>query len=227
MHADAPAALFKGPVAFYGTVGIEHLLRQARADGRDWYYLDNAYFDCARGRQFRVSKNALQRAVERPDWERFSALKLGIQPWRKGGRHVVVVEQSMYFMCRLTPWDWGTTAWREHVLHTLRGLTDRPIVVRHWSNDKAERMRSLHEDLKDAWALVTWSSAAANEALLAGVPVFVAPGCVAAPMGSTDLTKIEAPAKPLGRIEWAARLAASQWTIEELREGAAWRAWNG
>jgi hypothetical protein len=34
---------------------------------------------------------------------------------------------------------------------------------------------TLAEALRDCWALVTWSSAAANEALLAGVPCLLPP----------------------------------------------------
>jgi hypothetical protein len=71
--------------------------------------------------------------------------------------------------------------------------------------------------------LVTWSSAAANEALLAGVPVFVAGDCAASKMGLSDFTKIESPIYPPGRAAWAAALAGQQWSLEEFRSGVAWR----
>jgi hypothetical protein len=82
---------------------------------------------------------------------------------------------------------------------------------------------SLREALRDCWALVTWSSAAANEALLAGVPVFTAADCAAALLGRTDFSKIEVPVYPEGRTVWAAALAGQQWSLDEFRHGVAWR----
>jgi hypothetical protein len=221
-----------GAAAFYGTVGIEALWRAARAraactPGADWYYLDNAFFDRARGRHFRVGKNALQGPLGKPSWTRYSDLHLaGIRPWCRRGRHVLVVEQSEYFMREVAGWPGGLAGWREHVLGRLRHATERPVVVRHWVRDKAERARTLAGDLDDCWALVTHASAAANEALIAGVPVFCTGPCVALEMGSGELERIESPRRPDGRQDWAARLAASQWTIEEFADGTAWKALN-
>lgn len=221
-------ALRPGAAAFYGVVPeTRPLWLQAKAEGRDWYYLDNAYFDTARGTHFRVTKNALQaRGDEKPDWTRLAALKLDIQPWTRKGGHIVVVEQSNWFLSRVSNWEWGATAWLAHVLHLLPAYTVRPVVVRRWNRDKGAAGASLRADLQDAWALVTHSSAAANEALLAGVPVFCTGPCSALWMGSSDLAQIESPRRPDGRMAWAAALAGRQWTIEELRSGAAWRGAN-
>lgn len=187
--------------------------------------MDNAHFDRARGIYFRAAKNALQWRG-RPDWRKFDALALGVQPWQRGGKHILVIEQSDYFMREVCGWDWGVGAWRKHVLHRLQQHTDRPIVVRHWSRDKAERARGLHEDLKGAWALVTHMSAAANEALVAGVPVFLTGGGMALELGSSTLEEIEAPRYPAKRLDFLASLAGAQWTLEEIERGDAWRALN-
>lgn len=210
----------EGPAAFYGVVGIEALWRKARAGS--FYYLDNSYFDNTRWRHFRVGVNALQASgTERPDWSRYMRLGVLVEPWRRGGRHVVVVEQSEHFMREVA--EWPIEAWRAHVRREIAANTDRPVVVRPWSRDKAGRMKTLHEDLKDAWVLVTHSSSAANEAVLAGVPVICTGPCAARVMGTDDFTKIESPHRALNRIDWAAALAGQQWTIDELRDGTAWK----
>ena len=222
--ADPYGGLHPAAAAFYGTVGIERLFRQAQACG-DWYYMDNAFFDCARGRYFRIGLNALQSACPIPDFNRLKELGIRALPWRSSGGHVLIVEQSEYFMREIACWANGRRGWRDHVVKTLGRHTDRELRVRAWLRDKGKASSSLAEDLVGAWALVTHSSAAANEALLAGVPVFVTGQCVASRLGNRDLAQIEAPIMPDDcRNEWAAQLAGAQWTDQEMRDGTAWRA---
>jgi hypothetical protein len=211
-----------GLPAFFGVVGIESDWRAARMSG-DFLYCDNSFFDATRGNYFRVGVRELQTVAKKPDWDRRAKINLGIQPWRRGGTHIVVVCQSQHFMTVVADWPGGAPAWQQHVLLTLKKHTDRQIVVRHWSSDKTERAQSLRQDLEGAWALVTHMSAAANEAILAGVPAFVTGPCAALEMGLSQIERIEHPRRPDGRQEWAARLAASQWTLDELRSGF-WRA---
>lgn len=217
--ASQTTALEPGALAVYGAVGLEHLVRLARAEGRDWYYGDNAYFDVARKRFYRFARNAFQAtAPQPPDEARLRALGLTVAPWQAGGGHIVLVEQSPQFL-ELS----GTTKhWLVKTMRELKAHTDRPLRPRLWNRDKAKASSTLQADLNGAWALVTHMSAAANEALLAGVPVFVSGPCAAAPFASGDLSRIESPRRPDGRQEWAAGLANSQWTIEEIRAGIAW-----
>jgi hypothetical protein len=219
---NPPARLIPGPAAFYGCVGLEHLLLEARC-GREWYYGDNAYFDRARGTHFRFAQNALQfSGCAMPEPERFARLGIEIKPWKKDGRHIVVVEQSAHFL-RLAGEGHD---WYERTVSELKRHTDRPIVSRSWRRDKDKAAATLAADLADAWALVTHMSAAATEAVLAGVPVFVTGPCAATPVASGRLERIETPAYPEWRELWACGLAGMQWTIEEIRAGAAWRALN-
>lgn len=222
VRAGGPPVLEPGAAAFYGVVGIEHLVRLCIAEGRTWFYGDNSFFDASRGRYYRFSKNTIQLAMPAaPDHQRLNALGVAVKPWRKDGRHIVVVEQSEHFLKLV-----GAEHWLAKVMAMLKPLTDRPIRARRWSRDKAGAARSLQIDLQDAWALVTHMSAAANEALLAGVPVFTSGKCAATLMASGELDKIETPRYPDGREDWAAGLAGMQWTLEELRGGAAWRRLN-
>lgn len=207
-----------GTPAFFGVVGIEDEWREVRARGA-YLYCDNSFFDATRGTYFRVGVGALQTVARRPDWDRRAKLPVSARPWRRNGKHVVVVAQSDHFMREVAGWPGGALAWQDHVLTALRRGTDRPIVVRHWSRDKGERSRTLQHDLEGAWALVTHMSAAATEAVVSGVPAFATGPCAALEMGLGQLERIEHPRRPDGREEWIARLAASQWTLEELRQG--------
>jgi hypothetical protein len=217
-----PQRLRAGAACFFGvTEPTRHLWHQARREKRDWYYLDNAYFDAARGRLFRAVHCGVQATgLECPDWRRFERLGLKIQPWKKTGRHIVVVVQSNTYMSVVAGKAQG---WWEGALALIRSHTDRPVVVRGWRSNKMALAKTLRESLVDCWALVTWSSAAANEALLAGVPVFVGGECAASRMGLSDFSRIESPVYPSGRARWAAALAGQQWSLDEFRRGVAWR----
>jgi len=223
VHQPPPKSLGPGGAVFFGvTEPTRPLWNQARREGREWFYLDNAYFDVVRGRMLRASRNAVQASGwEAPDWPRWAALGIRIQPWRRQGQHVLVVAQSSTHMRCVA--GQGASWWRGAVA-MLKRHTDREIVVRGWRSDKRALAATLSESLRDAWALVTWSSAAANEALLAGVPVFAAGPCAASPMAERDLTRIETPIYPDGRAAWAAALAGRQWTLDEMRAGLAWHA---
>jgi hypothetical protein len=214
-------SLAAGGAAFFGvTEATQHLWNQARRQGRDWFYLDNAYFDAARGRMLRATRNAVQASGrEPPDWGRWAALDIRIQPWRRQGRHVLLIAQSQTHMQFVAG---QRASWWRDALELLRRHTDREIVVRGWRSDKRALAATLAEALRDCWALVTWSSAAANEALVAGVPVFAAGPCAASPMALDDLTRIETPIYPEGRAVWGAALAGRQWTLDEMRSGLAW-----
>jgi hypothetical protein len=115
-----------------------------------------------------------------------------------------------------------TGDWVAEVTTELRHFTDRPLVVRRKGEHK-----SFAADLVNAHALVTHTSCAAVEALVAGVPVFCTERCAARWMGTSDLSKIETPSYPERRQEFMEVLAENQWTLEEMKNGIAWRALNG
>jgi hypothetical protein len=212
-----------GPAAFYGVVGIEHLLKRAREDGREFYYLDNAYFDKGRGDYYRIGHNRLQHdGIGSPDWERFNRLGIEVKPWKRDGRNIIVCPQSDHFMTHVAGIKGGATAWLAETLVAIRKHSDRPIIVREWLRDKTDLRGTLQADLQDAWCLVTHMSAAANEAILAGVPACVTGECAATCM-SSPLHEIEKPYRPDVREQWAAVLAGQQWTLNEIEDGEALR----
>lgn len=205
-----------GPVAMFGHPSLEPLLRQAQAAGRAWYYGDHGYF--GRGQFYRCTRGAMQHAgaAGDADPQRFLRFGIPVKPWRKSGAHIVLCPNSESFLAR-----WGVPNWIDETIAALRSATDRDIIVR-WKKD-VER-RPLAADLVDAWAVVTFTSNSAVEAVLAGVPAFCTAPCAAATMSGANLQAIEAPVMPDGRLEWAARLANNQWTLEEMAAGQLWRA---
>ena len=149
--------------------------------------------------------------------------KLGITPadW-KNGDHVV--------LCGQVPWD-ASVDFSNHVdwLHkTARGIflnTSRAVIFRPHPLCKLKPIdgtiystRALANDLKDAFACVTFNSNSGVEAALAGVPVFALDeGSMAYPIASHSLTDLEAPKKP-DRTQWLADLCYAQWMPEEFGE---------
>lgn len=193
---SVPDRLRSGAAMFYGVrPAWFHLWEQAKAEGRDWFYADNAFLG---DRHFRIARNAVQAAPLPPDYDRLDQLNIEIKPWRRTGRHVLVCLQTDEFMATVA------RAGMPEI------LTDRPVKVRRKGSPVP-----LADDLRDCWCVVTWSSAAGIEAVLAGVPA-IALGESVIPYGD-----IEDPPK-FDRREWAARLAANQWTLEEMADGTAW-----
>lgn len=212
--------LFDGPAALFGSPSKWPVLRQAQAAGRDWYYGDHGYF--RRGEYFRVTRNAYQHdgvGAYAPD--RFALMNRPVLPWKRGrnARSKVLVCPNSDVYMGLHGMDGPD--WLRGVLATLRQHTDRPIQVR-WKKTAGTHIQGA---LEDAWAVVVFSSAAALDALIHGVPVFVlAPFAAGARMGLSDLSQIEAPFYPDDREPFLWALAYQQWTFAEIMKGEAWRA---
>lgn len=209
--------LFPGPVALFGSPSRWPVLRQAQAEGRDWYYIDHAYM--GRGKYYRITKNAYQHDGRgSATSERFRAFRRSIQPWSTKGQHILICPNSaIYFGLHGLDVD----LWLQDVVATLRQHTDRHIRIR-WKTQRAETPIAL--DLLRAWAVVVFSSAAALDALIAGVPIVtLAPFAASVRMGLTDLAQIESPIRPGGRDGFLSNLCANQWTIQEMLRGEAWR----
>jgi hypothetical protein len=162
--------------------------------------------------------------------DRFAQFGIPVRPWRREGRHILLAGMSEKAARAegLNPEAWE----REAVLH-LRQLTDRPIVYRpkpNWPGAKLipgtvmqdGNSIPLERALSGCHAVVTHHSNVAVEALLAGVPC-ICPGGVASVLSGSKMTQIESPPMPDGREQWAADLAYTQYSVEEMREGLAFR----
>lgn len=205
-----------GPWAGFGSPQTWEGLIAARRAREDFYYGDHGYF--GRGRFYRITKNAFQHrgiGLDDGDFSRLGQFFGKARAWHQGAR-IIVCPQSEGHHQRFM-----VASWLEDTLAKLRAASDREIVVRTKASKKP-----LEADLDDAWCVVTHSSASAIHGLMAGVPAICTADCAASVMSGTDPLNVEYPYFPDFRDEWAAVLAANQWTLEEIENGDAWKVLN-
>lgn len=211
-----------GQTFFYGVdESNADAFDDAKASGEPWYYCDNSYFDSSRQQYFRITTNRLQHSGNGvSDGKRFAELGIEIAPWRSAGEHIVLCPQSDSFMRNLAgyPGDWT-----EDSMRALGEATRRPVIVRGWTPNKGVASSTLAADLEGAHALMTWSSAAAITAILAGVPAIVGSRDCAAWVMTEGASGIENLVTPPDRLRWASVLADNQFTLDEMRNGFAWK----
>ena len=153
---------------------------------------------------------------------RWHGFGIELKPWRRDGHHILVREQRQIGSSAMA----SPPGWHDMMAKRLRGAIDCPVVIRWHPKSRAEpgkaqEQPTLKEALKDCWAVVTWASAIAGHALVAGVPVFVdAPHHVLDGAVERDVANIEAPAYP-DRLPAFRRLAWAQWSMAEIASGAA------
>lgn len=213
---------------FFGTEGVMQQFQ--RAQSGTWFYIDNAYTDPQRGQYFRVTKNALQvdGALRYSDGKRFARLGIQVSDWRDDPNgHILVIPQSDDFMKSTLG---RKSDWTHETIQKLKAWApDRRLHIRPWTRDKTVAYRELHADLIGASLLVTWSSAAAITALYEGIPAISESGAASALTGPLTSESIATPRRPTTaeRTRFLEILADNQWTLDEMRDGIAWRALCG
>jgi lipopolysaccharide biosynthesis glycosyltransferase len=216
------------PVAIRG-IAKRKQIHSCWEKGRDFYYIDTGYFGNGKRKLYhRITKNHLQNiypTVHRPR-DRLAAT--GWQPTKfRRGRNVLLCPPSAKVM---KFFDLDLDQWMEETLTTLKSYTDRPIITRL----KQSRSVRQNDDTlamalsNDVHCLVTFNSIAATEALLLGKPAITLGPNAAQNLCKQSLSEIETPHVPtLDEVEeWAAHLAYSQFTEEEMRSGYAWAILN-
>ena len=190
-----------------------------RGDGKNHHYA--AGFNGLNGRADFRNKNMGP--------ERLAALGLPLRPYSRG-KNVI--------LCGQVPWDASVdhhnhVEWLNKTAEELKQRTTRPIIFRpHPLADlpplpgcEFSKNPFLY-DLSEAHCVVTFNSNCGVEALFHGKPVFALDeGSMCWSVCSKDLKDIEEPWYPAPqlRIQWARDLAHTQWTLDEMREGLAWR----
>lgn len=163
--------------------------------------------------------------------DRWEKLGLPILPMRADGRHIVVAGSGPKSSVR----DGNEfQAWEREAIAALRLLTDREIVYRPKPYRKEaapppidgarmDRDTPIAGLLSGAWAVVTRQSNVAVDALRLGIPALCWEG-VGSVLAMQNLADIERPFLPTDdqRQQFFADLAYCQWTMAELKSGAAW-----
>lgn len=224
--------LSKEPIILRGILK-KKIIHRCWEDNRTFYYMDTGYFGNERtptnpnGWKYwhRIVKNNLQHGeiISRPD-DRFKHFKKKFQPWKKDGRKILIAkpdDKPMRF------YDYDLDTWLNYTINEIKKYTDRPVVVRDRSPNRIDRIvnNTLQEALDDdVFALVTFNSVAATEAIFHGIPAFtLAPANAASPVSLQDITKINEPYYPDRDklYAWGCHLAYGQFHTSELKTGKA------
>lgn len=216
---------YEDPIAIFGILrGNSDLIKAAKS----WYYFDHAYIAGNKhGKTFlgepiyRLTKNwyhqrDLQSVIDQKRIKRYKG-KYQIKPWKKHGKYILVCPPTPNMEHQFDKKDWLNTT-----LQTLQKYSDRPILIRDKYSEK-----SLSDDLKNAYAMVSCTTAVCIDAILAGVPSFCDDIAVGRPVSLTDFSKIETPYYPDDRQEWIYTLLTHQFTMSEIKNGTAWNIVNG
>lgn len=198
---------------------------------RDYYYIDTGYIgNLSKKKVFhRIVKNGMQHSnpVDVPD-DRFKRLAYKapytvFHNWRKGGDNILLVTPSDK-PCKFYGIDRDT--WVKETVATLKKFTDKNIIIR----DKALRRERVgsgniySQFVEDRiYAVVTYNSIAAIEAIGFGIPAFTLAPTAADSLCLKDITKIESPFYPdKEQVEkWQHWLAYCQYTTGEMVSGDA------
>lgn len=212
--------------------------KHAQEHGRDYYFMETGYLGNYRsennttGRKIyhRIEKNNMQQTrimdVHNDRWVelcKFNPL-LVYQGWRKkpGSKILLIMSTEKPFEYYGDDKD----TWVENTIATLTANSDREIVIR----EKAGRAERTNDTIYDAlnddiWAVVTYNSVAAVEAIQSGIPAFSMAPTAASVVSSTDLTQIENPPRLDEELiqRWLWSLAYGQFSVTELLTGTAWQ----
>ena len=222
------------PVAIRGMTKRK-IMARCKEEGRDYYYIDTGYLGNLGKRKdyHRVVKNNVQHLspIEVPD-DRYKRLESQVHGWptyfpgwRKGGDSILIVTPSEK-PCKY----YGITRdeWLTSTLDILRQHTDKRIIIR----DKPPRRdrvgnNSIYQQMIDekVFAVVTYNSIAATEAVSFGVPAFANAPNAAWSVCSKNFSEIESPYYPSREqvAKWIHWLAYCQYNTSELADGTAFR----
>lgn len=199
----------------------ETIIPPALKRGRPFWQIDNGFYKPARGEATGYYRFHYRQPM--PVFLRDVSLRLSrtidveFKPWRSGGEHVLIALPRQIKGGFGSAFGIGLDGWCRTIEARVLAHTKRPIKYR-----PRDSGWPLEHDFRDCWALVTHSSNVAVDAVLAGIPVFVEPTSMAVPVGNLDLADLENPAMP-GRKDWWNSLTCQQFTIDEMRNGTAFK----
>ena len=190
-----------------------------------------------------VFPNTGEYCNDNPDPSRWELIqrRLGIKlkPWRAKGTDILICCQ------RDGGWSMGGSSlmpWLIKTITQIRKVSDRRVVVRFHPGDKGslnhKRMlaryrlpnvvvsqsASILQDFSTAHCVINYNSSPAVAAAIEGVPIIVLDPdkSQAAEVAHHKLAEIEN-LKEFDRELWIQKMAQMHWTLEELKDGTAWR----
>jgi len=190
-----------------------------------------------------VFPNSGEYCNQNPDPQRWNKLSndLGIhlKPMQKNGKYILI--------CCQRDGGWSMDGqqlmpWLVKTIQSIRKYSYRQIIVRFHPGDKnrIQHIRSLVRyrlkavapsnsdnlllDLKNAHAVISYNSSPGVVSAIEGVPVFVLDPdrSQASDVANKLLQNIESP-EEFDRELWIRKMAQMHWTLDELKDGSAWR----
>jgi hypothetical protein len=173
-------------------------------------------------------------------WELIkSKLGIDLKPWKSGGRYILICCQ------RDGGWSMNGTPllnWLVKVINEIRKYSGKPIMIRFHPGDKnvvnhkralaryklgevvVSHTPNIIDDFKTAAAVVSHNSSPGVVAAIEGVPVFLTDhkNSQACDVAHTDFSFLEKP-QEFDRDLWIQKMAQMHWTLDELKDGTAWR----
>lgn len=220
------------PVAFRGLTK-KRIVDLCKEQQRDFYYIDTGYLGNLNKRKdyHRVVKNNVQHftPIDLPG-DRFENLIRNTRTpiysnrWRDGSKILVVTPSGK-------PCKWyGITRenWLSTTISKLKEHSDREIIIR----DKPMRRERVGEKSiynqfidDDIYAVVTYNSIAATEAVAFGIPAFANAPNAAQSVCLEDFSMIESPYLPDREqvLKWLYWLSYCQYHIREFADGTAYK----
>jgi len=203
-----------------------------KKQGRPYIYIDTGYIGNMQKRKdwHRIVPNGMQHSSinwempkDRFEWISGSKPYLRFPGWKKNGRAILVVTPSEK-PCKF--YGISRDEWLTDTLDTLKQHTDRPIIIRDKVNrrDRVGSGSIYHQlDEDQIFAVVTYNSIAATEAIGYGVPCFTLAPNAADYFCEKDLTKIETPKyEDYDKVRrWQNWLGYCQYLPKEMRDGVA------
>lgn len=175
-------------------------------------------------------------------------LKIDLEEWKTSGDEIVIMLQklldaSLGGVEKERPQK--HMEWLIEQVLDIRKQTDKRIVIRPHPQSTNEELKYIDKIVTQltkksppisldrgqtvemamgkAWAVVTYTSGSAVDALIAGVPTIAChPGSMAYPICDHDCSNINAPSLT-SRVPWIYDLAYTQWHINEFASGAPWK----
>lgn len=219
------------PVIFRGMTGRK-VVEACQRQNREYLYIDTGYIGNMQKRKdwHRVVSSGMQHSeinwtLPNDRFEKIAETKpyLRFPGWKKHGESILVVTPSEK-PCKF--YGINRDKFVEETLATLKKYTDRPIIIR----DKTVRRErvgggSIYHQLDEnkVFAVVTYNSIAATEAIGYGVPCFTLAPNAADYFCEKDLSKIESPLyrEPMRVEKWQHWLAYCQYLPREMKDGTA------
>ena len=210
------------------------IIEQQRKNNLDVIVLETGYINRGDGENhhYAAGWNGLNGRADFKNkdmtYERWRMLNTALRPYSPG-KNVI--------LCAQVPWDASVDhhdhlKWVKTTASQIKKLTNRRCVFRPHPlagdavpvpYDWEVSDLPLDEELKDAHAVVTFNSNSAVEALVYGKPVWAFDeGSMVWNVCNRSLLNLETP-EYHRRERWAHDLAYAQWTLDEMKQGLAWK----